>query len=321
MSKSYDMSSSSFLIKAPKRPDNEPEYPTFQPPAGGDQVLQSSDGQEFRVHSILLTLSSSTFQEMFETEGSRDLAIKLEEDRETLSLVLQSIYPGKPPVADNLALIQKGLAAAQAYSLEGLTHILDQQLRLSMKENSTGFDPLAVWNTAKAFDLTETQKLASELVTVTRHDFRKPETLIRVAQDYSQDAALIRLVGAQGARAKVLTDVLFAFHQYPMREEYKFLACHACNSRVGNHRAHFSPTWMVWWAHAAHDFLMTNSLEAADPLFNPSVMYTHRTVCCQGCLSEFTGNSQLHADFVSWATGVRDVIQQRLAEIETLQLP
>lgn len=318
---------SSFLMAAPKRSDDEPDALTFQPPAGGDQLLQSNDGHEFRVDSILLTLSSSTFRKMFETEDLRDRTIKLEEDRETMSLVLESIYPGKPPVVDTLALIQKGLAAAQSYNLEGLTYILDQQLRVSMKENPAAFNPLAVWNTAKSFDLTETQKLAVGLVTVKRHDFRTPKALTRVAENYSQDLALIRLVGSQGARAKVLTDVLFAFHQRPMRFEIGnsrggvgLLACHGCNVGISNFGSRFSPNWMIWWAHETHKFLMSNSLEAASSFFDPSIMYAHRAVCCQGCLNEFTGNGQLHVDFVLWASGVKELIQTRLAEIEALQL-
>lgn len=162
----------SILMGATKRSENEPEYSTFQPPAGGDQGLQSSDGHEFRVHSILLTLSSSTFRKMFDSEDLRGRTIKLDEDKETLSLVLESIYPGKPPVVNALPLIQKGLAAAQVYNLDGLTYILDQQLRNSMKEDPKAFDPLAVWNTAKSFSLTETQKLAAELITVDRHGSR-----------------------------------------------------------------------------------------------------------------------------------------------------
>ncbi|KAF8607131.1 hypothetical protein BDV93DRAFT_520031 [Ceratobasidium sp. AG-I] len=317
-----------------KCPDIEPDHTTFQPPAGGDQVLQSSDSHEFRVHSLLLALASSTFRKMFDAKDLRGRTIKLEEDRETLSLILQSIYPGKSPVADTLALIRKGLTAAQAYNLEGLTHLLDQQLRLSIHEAPSIFDPLAVWYTAKAFDLTKTQKVAAELVTVARYDFRTPEVLTRVTQDYSEDSALIRLVGIQGARAKVLTDILFAFHQPPMRVPLSthqlpgfqvitdiLLACSNCNDKIANCGSRFSPNWMIWWAHATHEFLMSNSLKAADSLFDPSAIYAHRAVCCQGCLNEFTSNAKLRANFVSWATGVRDVIQQRLAEIETLQLP
>lgn len=328
------------LIRRPSSPtesirlvsDNS-DYPTFQPLPGGDQVLQSSDGHNFRVHAMLLMLASSVFRKMLDSKNLGDRIIRLDEDKDALSMVLEYIYPGGSPVVNTLAHLKKGLAAAKAYELDSLTKDLDQQLRRCMKADPTSFEPFTVWDVANTFGLIETREIAAGLVTVARRDLRQPQILAELAREYPEVSALIRLVGAQGVRTKALADVLFAFHQPPMLlftttntrsrgspiRYSVLLMCTDCTTKVGT-ADYITPTWMVWWAHTAYDFLLSNPLETSDHLFEPSIMWNHPG-CRSCCISALMCEPGHRSHFIAWASEVKAEIFWRLHEAESLHSP
>ncbi|KAG9119963.1 hypothetical protein FRC07_004759, partial [Ceratobasidium sp. 392] len=55
---------------------------SYQPPAGGDISLKSSDGVVFLAHSVLLGMSSSVFSDMLSTASPSDV-IELGDDAES----------------------------------------------------------------------------------------------------------------------------------------------------------------------------------------------------------------------------------------------
>ncbi|KAF8596504.1 hypothetical protein BDV93DRAFT_571899 [Ceratobasidium sp. AG-I] len=307
----------------------EPEYPTFQPPPEGDQLLESSDGHAFRVHSLLLSLASPIFREIFRLADFRDTALKLTQDKEALSIVLEYIYPGKPLVVNTLPHIRKGLSAAKSYDIKGLTFALNEHLCRYMKCNSTSFDPLEVWDLASDFELIETREVAARLVTIGKRDFRRPKALAELAREYPEASALVRLVGSQGVRAKALTDVLFAFHRPPMsflrnkdgsinppRRIPIILMCPSCTTKIGS-CGPIIPTWIVWWAHAVYEFLLCNTLEAGSHLFEPAIMWNH-SACCTTCISSLMCDDTQRRRFVIWAGEVKAELALRLCEAESL---
>ncbi|KAF8596498.1 hypothetical protein BDV93DRAFT_571892 [Ceratobasidium sp. AG-I] len=304
-------------------PNGVSEYPTFQPPVGGDRVLRSSDEHDFRVHSVLLVMVSSVFRKMFDSEDMRGHVIKLNEDKEALSILFQYIYPGGCPALDNLTQIKKGLAAAGAYEVTGLTKELDQQLRRCMKANPIAFEPLKVWHLSITLGLKETQEAAARLVTVARHDFRRPQVLAELAREHPEAAPLIQLVGSQGVRAKALADILFVFNAPPMlfrRDTHPytvFLMCPSCTRKIVTLTSNIVPAWMIQWAHTTYTFLLSNPIEASDHLFEPGNMW-NQAASYRCCISVFMTDPTYRSYFIAWASGVRSKLALQLREAESV---
>ncbi|KAF8607129.1 hypothetical protein BDV93DRAFT_552874 [Ceratobasidium sp. AG-I] len=214
--------------------------------------------------------------------------------------------------------------------MDSFTNELDQQLRHYMKTKRYAFDALEVWNLSSTLGLKETQEAAARLVTVAWHDFREPHGLSELAREHPEASALIQLVGAQGVRAKALADVLFAFHRpsmllrRPMHQGYGrppildpvLLMCSACTEKHSS-ASYIVPAWMVWWAHTAYTFLLSNPLEASGHLFEPAIMWNHEG-CRPCCISALMCESTYRSYFIAWASGVKAELASSLQEAESV---
>ncbi|KAG9110204.1 hypothetical protein FRC07_008221, partial [Ceratobasidium sp. 392] len=187
----------------------------FDPPSGGDISLRSKDGSVFCVHSVILGLVSSVFSDMFSIGKSSGEVIELDDDSESISLMLAFIYPsGIWPTIKSIDILEKCLEIARKYNIEKIPQALDRDLALS--EANTGLiryyeDPLRVFRLAVTFGLRKCQTLAAKAITPNHIDLRKPAEIVKVAQEHSNMAHVIGLVSVQTMRTKILTDVLFNF--------------------------------------------------------------------------------------------------------------
>ncbi|TFY60660.1 hypothetical protein EVJ58_g4999 [Rhodofomes roseus] len=101
----------------------------------GDLILRSSDGVDFRVFGVILRLASPFFASMLEvgraSHAAADVShpggdvvrdgcpvVPVQEDSNTLDLLLRIVYPVKDPVLDDLARLQSVVAAALKYDME-----------------------------------------------------------------------------------------------------------------------------------------------------------------------------------------------------------
>ncbi|KAG9122224.1 hypothetical protein FRC07_001493 [Ceratobasidium sp. 392] len=98
---------------------------SFQPPPGGNVSLKSSDGTIFVVHSLLLSLASKVFSNMFVSTTAADV-VELTEDAEAISLMLAFIYPVVRPSIDTISLLEKAMLMAHKYEINGLETTLEQ---------------------------------------------------------------------------------------------------------------------------------------------------------------------------------------------------
>ncbi|KAI0369221.1 hypothetical protein BV20DRAFT_418470 [Pilatotrama ljubarskyi] len=116
--------------------------------SAADTVLQSSDGVQFHVHSIIVAEASEVFAGMFtiplpplqpgvdSSSSSSDPDVsadgrpvaRLEEDSRTLDSLLRLCYPVPDPQLGDPAEVQRVLAAAMKYQMEEATALMHNAL-------------------------------------------------------------------------------------------------------------------------------------------------------------------------------------------------
>ncbi|KAI0264129.1 hypothetical protein BC834DRAFT_271472, partial [Gloeopeniophorella convolvens] len=132
-----------FLSQRKSSSEQSLEFPT---PTGGpvqfgpyddlgavDVIIRSSDGQDFPVHKLILSASSSFFRDMFSLPDVRPPAkrkrtaaaptvhtIPVEEHSRVLGALLTLLYPRSCPKVDSYDLALHLLAAAQKYEMDGI---------------------------------------------------------------------------------------------------------------------------------------------------------------------------------------------------------
>ncbi|KEP47891.1 BTB/POZ domain protein [Rhizoctonia solani 123E] len=157
----------------------EPDSTLFHPPTGGDLTLRASDGTEFKVHSLLLHIASSVFADMFQVGTNNHRVVDLAEDSQTLSLMLEHIYPVKSPTIDSFDKLESCLTVAQKYDIKGMMGNLDAELRCGAKSELVAGDPLRACVLADSFGLSEAGKVLARLVDW-KTQLLTPEALTRL---------------------------------------------------------------------------------------------------------------------------------------------
>lgn len=143
-------------------------HPSYAFP-DGDLVLASSDGVNFRVHSLILRLASGFFSGMLDMEraASESAAepIPVAESAELLKRVLDLAYPtvhlqsvdSKPGSVIPFAALRATLETAEKYEMTSAL----QNSRPYVLANVKSYPPLEVYALARAFNWSEVAKAAS----------------------------------------------------------------------------------------------------------------------------------------------------------------
>jgi hypothetical protein len=310
------------------------ESKLFNPPPGGDIRLQSKDGVEFQAHTVLLSLASSVFRDMFLVGTRREDTIDLTEDAKSISIMLEFIYPNsQAPLVTSFDTLDMCLRISQKYDIQGMTQTLDTQISINnMPQSLVHTDPLRTYQLALAFDLPKTKVMAAPLITTSKADLCDPSRLARLIQSH-HSASLIRLIGIQGTRAKILADVLFSFYKRPMlpTQEHFFydLSCESCrgwldqcegNEARGGLYTHHPPSWLLSWANLVYQTLLASPIEQSEDLFRVTVLerLEGSTTACQDCLDDFWKYRDQRPKFDKWANNVKVVLKERLTCLEPL---
>ncbi|KAG8708303.1 hypothetical protein FRC09_001330 [Ceratobasidium sp. 395] len=237
---------------------------TFNPPPGGNISIQSSDGQVFSVHTLILGLASSMFSDMF-TVGTRvEEIIDLAEDSETISIMLAYIYPsGVPPPLDSFDILEKSLVVAQKYDLKAMLEKIDRSLSTeSACKTLVENDPLRVFSLTVTYELHESQIAAIRAVRPTHADLSRSGTLTELAHEYPGSAHIVKLIGIQAARAEVLSEFFYdlGYRQDPPLAVYNqtpddktsWLICEDCRVKTVTITTtlpvRYFPVWLNGWA-------------------------------------------------------------------------
>jgi len=135
-----------------------PNDVVFQRP-DADLTLRTSDGKDFQVHKILLSIASKVFADMFtapsvQSPNSPELGaahnkslpvVQVSEDSATLGTLLTFIYPISRPTRFTTPELHSLLAAADKYDMPAAAEAFSREL-VSEKR---GLPPLVLFALAK----------------------------------------------------------------------------------------------------------------------------------------------------------------------------
>jgi len=127
-----------------------------------DAILRSSDGKEFRVHRLILSLASPVFQGMFSLPQPTDPpsqipSVAVPESSDVLQPFVQYLYPRSYPKISDISLWAALYTVADKYNVEMVTDLLRDMLISRFLETS----PLRVYALASYWGLEEEAKIAS----------------------------------------------------------------------------------------------------------------------------------------------------------------
>ncbi|KAG9090118.1 hypothetical protein FRC06_001219 [Ceratobasidium sp. 370] len=324
----------------------------FEPPPGGDISLLSTDGSVFRVHSVILGLVSSVFADMFSIGRPSGEEIQLDDDSESISLMLATIYPSSvTPTIDKIDTLEKCLKIAQKYNIEAIIQTLDHDLSRSEAQTRLirSNDPLRIFRLAVTYGLRECKALAAKAIMPRHIDLHEPAEIVKAAQEHPASAHIVGLISAQILRAKILADVFFNLEGDFLPETYVvakhgqesefadgdgggLMMCDDCAMRLDDlwlddsRPLSYIPSWVYGWSRHAYETLTAMPLDECGPLFEPAVLniwVKDHMDACANCIEvaiearTYFGGTPGEV-FENWASKVRGILRKRLSELDCL---
>ena len=153
-----------------------------------DIILRSSDGKEFRVHKVILSLASPVFQGMLDlpqptkTPPSKIPTVDVPESSNVLEPFLQYLYPRSPPKVPDLAMWEALYTIADKYNA-----MITETLRDMLIPRFLEISPVRVYALASHWGFEEEAKTASRGTLVLNVSNGFPE----------EDAKLMGIVACQ----------------------------------------------------------------------------------------------------------------------------
>lgn len=291
---------------------------------GGDLTLRTLDDVEFHVHSIILSLASPVLANMISIGTQRDVVV-VAETAEIVALMLSFIYPRPPLPVPSFEILRLGVHVADKYELDFMKKGLREQLSLIGSPVSVSADPLGALAFATAHGFREEAKLAASHASKD-FDFQKIEDLLKLIDSIPSSAPLVQIIGTPFARASILFDVLFNFHQAPMafsRDKHGKFLCGPCDTKYLNRKNRSPPEWLARWSYWVFQELKTRPLSDCADLFTPGfvnvALYRDRLGAVQEDLCKCQGRIGTYQnEFEGWADGVFQCLMKRLEEVDRL---
>ncbi|KAB5592141.1 hypothetical protein CTheo_4406 [Ceratobasidium theobromae] len=321
------MSSNSKSKTSNNRPTPANEHFT----SGGDITLQSIDKIDFSVHSVILSMASGVFADMFDVgnDSKSQQTVVLPETAQIIAIMLQFIYPLPPPDIPSFEILNQVLHVADKYQLQGMTAYVRERMDILLS-------PVNLWKSpAHTLSIAVRHGLQWEIEQATskvqnRYNLCTTKDLLTLAKMIPAATPWIKLIGTQAAKQNILVDVLFSFHQEPMRlstsQSYHALLCAPCKDIHSSGIRHSPPEWQARWAYWVSKELQTRTQDNWDECFTVPFLYStaHRGAdipiraglknnCT--CLDVIY---QAQSTFLKWTCGVHDVLKARLGELDKL---
>ncbi|ELU43853.1 BTB domain-containing protein [Rhizoctonia solani AG-1 IA] len=307
---------------------------SFQPPAGGDIVLKSCDGTTFNAHSVILGMASTVFGGMFYGATKPD-PIELAEDAESISLMLAFIYPVAPPHINTIDHLEKIMKVSQKYDVERMTKFIEEAVTLGSKLMT--LDPMRVFYLCVTHNFPAIQALTAESFRPKSGDLLTVDGLLQLAKYFPQAAPVIGLVGAQGARVKILDQVLIwspqeygcyqlsalgddknhgaALPVCPSHAHPTSKSSHGSGSGVPGTRTTRVPDYCIVWLRQLYDELLEKPMHECNDLFRAACLANFSTQICIGCVAVTIGKKDI---FEQWALNVKQIVRNELEVLDPL---
>lgn len=300
---------------------------------GGDLTLQSLDGLDFSVYSLLLSLASPVFSDMFALgTKTKENIIPVGETSEMLALMLKFIYPLPSPPILSFDQLSKALHVADKYQLNGMKSRLREQLVMQPDHSSVSMsdDPLRALAVASAHGLHEEADESMSLASK-RYNFQQADGLARLAEVIPSAVPFIRLFGVQSVRIQTLADVLLSFHKDPMQLNTlscSWSLCMFCKDAYYNTKLYSAPEWQARWAYAIFTELKSHPVQEWDSFFKIGFFNTalHRGGQVPIRLPKSNGHcgcpsliNESSTQFERWTGRVQEHLKTRLLSLGQLE--
>lgn len=286
---------------------------SFAPPLGGDITLKSHDGHLFIVHSAILKALSSVFADMF-TIGTKCEIVELADDAESISLMLQFVYPPTLLSVQTFEQLEKTLRIAQKYDADGILKTLDQSLSRRVDIDFILHDPFRVFSLSSTYDLRSTTAVAATKI---HYHLYTREGLLRFTKYFPDAAPIVAIIGTTGIRAKILHNILYDFRSgLPPdldddEQDYETLGNLLCTTCY---------KYLKDWARLAFEELTEKGLDDCDHLFDSSIFLEMKESSdYPTCIDQVSHDGA--ATFDEWAGNVKLRLQTQLSELDSLCLP
>ncbi|KAG8705394.1 hypothetical protein FRC09_002980 [Ceratobasidium sp. 395] len=307
------------------------EHEYFELPPGGDVTLCSTDGVKFCVHATVLSMASSVFRDMLAVgTAEKDQVVDLAEDGQTLSLMLDFIYPvHKTPSIVEHSTLHSCLEAARKYDLNAMLGNIDAQL--SQPTSNVFSNPLDLYMLGLEYALPNSRANAARRLLGGDHDFLNPASFSGLSATHPSYKNIAAVAAVQGARYKVITEVLLGFDMPHWRELFNSpnfleISCEVCQDLIegARHDALFTslPGWAIKWTATTHKALAAAPFDQCLHFFDARVFVTYHSsdFTCPSCLGCILVTMGRRDSFNLWACGVKDLLESRLAALEPLYL-
>lgn len=143
-----------------------PKSPFDKKTESTDVILRSSDGLDFHVHKLVLSLASPFFGDMFslprrrDSEEAEENSVDMEESNSVLDKLLRFCYPVDEPLLDDTKLALDLLSATIKYDMDGPT---SRVKRIIMSPSVIAENPLLIYSASCKLGLADEAKLAAKI--------------------------------------------------------------------------------------------------------------------------------------------------------------
>ncbi|KAG9076120.1 hypothetical protein FS749_012142 [Ceratobasidium sp. UAMH 11750] len=261
---------------------------------------------------------------MFTSTTKVDI-IELAEDAEAISLMLAFVYPVVRPFIDRISLLEKAMLLAHKYEIEGLAKTLEQTC--NQQKTLICSNPVRVFRLAADYGFHETQTLAATLIGSGKLDLLGVDGLLQFSKEFPGLAHIVGVVGAQGARIRILETLLTesGSKKHLTWSTKDCLLCDSCREDSGHSMTegwsmYYRPGWLNAWALRLRSLLTSHPLlDECDFLFRIEyISVLKESGGCSACIDKAFDR---RTRFNEWSRTTRQHIAAERATLDVLYRP
>ena len=212
-----------------------------------DIIIQSCDFVNFRVHKLVLSLSSPFFDDMFSLPQPSDQEIvdglpvvHLSEDAEVLKCLLTMVYPIPSMIPNSYDKILMALSASQKYDMDGVQSRICDSIQGQKMPMPTGAA------TFRAYAIASIGGLSSEKETLARLTLNFPMTFEYLCDElpFFEGWVLRDLITSRKHCQDNLISSFKLFLSFGNHIFSIWTSCISCKSYMGSSTG-FGPSWLT----------------------------------------------------------------------------